>query len=45
MTTLKQAGLITQETMVDVIAQMQGKIDSKSMRGPNTDPVTYLAIR
>ena len=44
-TTLQQAGLITQETMVDVIAQMQGKIDSKSTRGPNTDPMTDLALR
>ena len=45
MTTLQQAGLITQETMVDIIAQMQGKIDSKSTRGHNTDPMTDLAVR
>ena len=37
--------MITQETMVNVIAKMQGKIDSKTMRGPNTDPMTDLAIR
>ena len=38
------AGLINQETIVDVITQMQGKIGSKSIRGPNTDPMTDLAI-
>ena len=31
--------------MVDIIAQAQGKIDSKSTRGPNTDPMTDLAVR
>ena len=30
---------------MNVIAKMQGKIDSKTMRGPNTDPMTDLAIR
>ena len=38
------AGLINQETIVDVITQMQGKIGTKSIRGPNTDPMTDLAI-
>ena len=43
-TTLQQAGLITQEAMVDTIAQMQGKMDNKSMRRPHADPMTALAV-
>ena len=40
-----QAELITQKTMVDIVTQIKGKIDSKSRRGPNTDSMTDLAVR
>ena len=44
MTTLQQAGLITQEAMVDVSAQMQGKMDSKSTKGLHADPMTDITV-
>jgi hypothetical protein len=33
------------KNMVDIIAQMQGKMDNKSMRGATTDQMTDLAVR
>ena len=37
--------MITQKAMVDTIAQMQGKMDSKSMRRSHAGPMTDLAAR
>ena len=44
-TTMQQAGLIAQETMVDTIAHMQMKIGSRSPRRPCMDPIADLAVR
>ena len=43
-TTMQQAGLIVQETMVDAIAHMQKAIGSRSPRGPYADPIPDLAV-
>ena len=44
-TTIQQAGLFAQETMVDTIAHMQMKIGSRSPRRPCMDPIADLAVR
>ena len=43
MTNMQQAGLVTQETMVDTIVNMKKRISNRSPRRPHMDPVTDLA--
>ena len=45
MTTMQQAGLVAQETMVDTIAHMQRMIGNRSTRRLCLDPITDLAAQ